>query len=161
LDLPNNTYLSGYFESERNFIDVARHIRSEFRPRDGILIKCVKAEIQNIRRPQRPLVAVHVRRGDFQFFAGGKYLLPVERIFDGMSRFHDCDFLIFSDDLGWCRECIRGPDIIYSPFTTAIEDLFAMSICDHHVIGGSSFAWWATWLNPNPRKVIVGTGLKT
>jgi hypothetical protein len=68
----------------------------------------------------------------FGFLAGGKYLLPVERILNAMGQFHGCDFLVFSDEADWCRKFIRGPEVAYSPFSTAIEDLFAMSICDHH-----------------------------
>jgi hypothetical protein len=156
LDLPNHTYLSGFFESVRYFADVANHIRSEFRPRDDILTKRVEAAVKIMRRPHHALVAVHVRRGDFRFAWGGKYLLPPEIILDGMSRFSDCEFLLCSDEIDWCRTFIRGSNVIYSPFSTAIEDLFAMSICDHHVIGLSTFGWWPAWLNSNPRKVVVG-----
>jgi hypothetical protein len=123
LDLPDNSYLSGHFESERNFADVADRIRFEFRPRDGILVERVEAAIQIMRGPHRPLVAVHVRRGDFRYFAGGKYLLPAERIIDAMGQFRGCDFLVFFDETDWCREYIRVPEVAYSPFSTAIEDL--------------------------------------
>ena len=155
LNLPDHTILSGYFESARNFGDIANHIRCEFRPRNDKLIEEIQAAVKAVRRPHRALVAVHVRRGDLRFIDKGRRLLPLDRILEAMGRFSGCDFLVFSDELDWCRMFIKGPNVIYSSFSTAIEDLFAMSVCDHQVIGPSTFAWWAAWLNLNPQKIVV------
>jgi hypothetical protein len=156
LCLPNHTFIIGYFESERNFADAADQIRGEFQPRDGALVHRVKEAIASIRRPGRNLVSVHIRRGDLGLVAEGALLVPREKILGAMSWFQKkIDFIIFSDDMEWCRDNIRGEGIIYSPFDTVIEDLFAMSLCDHHIVGNSTLSWWGAWLNPSPSKIAV------
>jgi hypothetical protein len=156
LALPDNTYLCGYFESVRNFADAEAEIRREFQPRDLALIPRVSSRI-NALKNGRPLVGVHVRRGDLRVVNGGKYLVPAERIVEGTQYFSDAHFLVFSDEIDWCREHLQGPNISYSEFSTPLEDLFAMSLCDHHIIGNSSFAWWAAFLNRKTPKRVVET----
>lgn len=72
-----------------------------------------------------------------------------------MDRFRDADFLVFSDDMSWCRENVQGPGVFYSPFQTVLDDFFAMAHCDHNIVANSTFSWWAAWLNSNPNRVVV------
>jgi len=30
-----------------------------------------------------------------------------------------------------------------------------MATCDHQVTSNSTFSWWAAWLNPNPKKMVI------
>jgi hypothetical protein len=155
LRLPNHTFLVGHFESECNFADVADQIWAEFQPRDRALVRGVKEAIASIRRPGRSLVSVHVRRGDLGLIANGALLIPRDKTLSAMNWFADSDFLVCSDDMEWCRANIKGEAVIYSPFQTTIEDLFAVSLCDHHVLSNSTFSWWGAWLNRNPGKIAV------
>jgi hypothetical protein len=152
----SGVYLHGYFQSERYFANAAAVIRQEFRLRDRGLAAHVEGNVRAMRRNDRPLVSIHVRRGDYLLVnPGGRLLVPIEKIQHAMARFDGADFLVFSDDLAWCRERLAGPSVRYSPFDTAIEDFMAMSLCDHNIIANSTFSWWAAWLNENPRKQVL------
>ncbi len=73
-----------------------------------------------------------------------------------MGRFGpNTDYLLFSDDLAWCRENFQGDNIFLSDTGNAVEDFVRMTLCDHHIIANSTFSWWGAWLNPKVNKLIV------
>ena len=71
-----------------------------------------------------------------------------------MALFPGEKFLVFSDDIEWCK---NSPLFEGCEFThgTEIEDMNNMASCKHQIIANSSFSWWAAYLNPNPEKKIV------
>ncbi len=150
-------HLKGYWQSERYFSDIALQIREETLPGDPeILVRCEEA-IRRLRRG-RPLVSVHVRRGDYLDSRVQQFHILLSRRYytRAMEAFGKaCDFLVFSDDLPWCREHLKAENIRYSPGTSEVEDLTLMRLCDHHVIANSTFSWWGAWLNPNQGKTVM------
>ena len=70
-----------------------------------------------------------------------------------MDCFDGCVFLVFSDDIEWCKSNIKANYIEYVQYDENI-DLILMSKCDHNIISNSSFSWWAAWLNKNENKII-------
>jgi hypothetical protein len=156
LTLRNGTLLIGYFQSEKYFEDIAADIRKDFRPADGELSRRVCDGVAALRKRGRPLVSIHVRRGDYLSVSpDGALLVAPERIERAMGGFHDSDFLMFSDDMAWCKSRFGRDDVSFSPFSSALEDLMAMTLCDHNIIANSSFSWWGAWLNSNPQKRVV------
>lgn len=161
--LPSDTYLDGFWQSERYFADVESHIRQEFRLRHPPGEESKKAA-EKIKRVEA--VSLHVRRGDFitnpsaANFHGScsldYYRLAVEIVTGCIASPH---FFVFSDDLDWAQRELQlshphsfvdhnGPD-------AAHEDLWLMSLCKHNIIANSSFSWWGAWLNQNDRKVVI------
>ncbi len=72
-----------------------------------------------------------------------------------MSLFPGEKFLVFSDDIPWCKQ---NPLFKYCEFSeglSEIEDLNLMANCKHNIIANSSFSWWAAWLNPNIEKKVI------
>jgi hypothetical protein len=156
LDLPSGSMLIGYFQSERYFADMRDQIAAQFRPKDPALWEHVRRAIEVLRKPDRPLVSVHVRRGDYlQVYPGGGLAIPAARIRDAMAHFPGAVFLMFSDDRAWCEEEFGPEGVLMSPFSSVVEDLIGMTACDHNIIANSSFSWWGGWLNPNPEKVVL------
>lgn len=35
-----------------------------------------------------------------------------------------------------------------------IEEMAAMSHCDHHIIANSTYSWWSAYINPSPTKIV-------
>lgn len=104
--------------------------------------------------------SIHVRRKDYlqpdQMRTHG--VLGMEYYERAMSLFTNTLFIVFSDDIEWCRQ--NFPDsCVFIEGEKDIIDLFIMARCKSHIIANSTFSWWAAWLNDNkvvaPRKFFV------
>lgn len=137
-----DTILSGYFQSEKYFSHARREVVAAF----GIPY-----------RKNEGVVSIHVRRGDYLQFPDKHPPVTMDYIAAAVEKFPGYKFLVFSDDLRWCRENFPklGRDFDYQVGRSAIEDISAMSGCEHNIISNSTFSWWAGWLNNNPDKVVV------
>lgn len=94
-----------------------------------------------------PYVSIHVRRGDY---VGNKFYIDLfsnayyER---AMQQFPDAKFMVFSDDIEWCKKQEIFANCKFSEGFNEIEDLNRMSSCRGHIIANSSYSWWAAWLS--------------
>lgn len=163
LDLPDNSYLDGYWQSHRYFEDVADLIRTELAPiaRFGAQDEKVAAKIATGNS-----VSVHVRRGDYvthQVAAQTHglcsldyYKAALARVLPHVAQPH---FFVFSDDPVWTREHLPLPGpatfVDHNGPATAFQDLRLMSLCHHQITANSSFSWWGAWLNARPDKMVV------
>lgn len=160
-------YLVGYFNSYKYFEPVRQRLLEEFVPRE---------EISEAARQLLPSIAdsnsvsVHVRRGDYVSDPGIRKDLEgviTERYYRNAvscmaERVNQPHFFVFSDDIAWVKENLRPPHkVTYVDFNApqrGFEDLWLMSRCKHNITaGGSTFSWWAAYLNPNDEKVVVRT----
>ncbi len=155
-EIPDNTYLVGYWETEDYFGDYADDVRRKLRfsPEcfDPILSERVRACNS---------VAVHVRRGDkVGRDDSSASNLPYlnHAIAKILSLTENPQFFVFSDDINWCRENLRKAHEAEYHFIngqTPAQDMALMSICRHIIMGPSTFSWWAAWLNENPKKIVL------
>lgn len=114
------------------------------------------AHIRNHFARKAQLVAMHIRRGDYtkRFNRGLLEPLPISYYRAAMLRVPhgmNATFLIFSDDLRWCRqelaaEKAAGVNILFVRVLDPIEALLTMALADHHIIANSTFSWWAAFL---------------
>ena len=152
LDLPAPSVLFGYFAAPAYFEDAAEQLRAD------LVADCsaeVAGEMARLRSGA-PLVSIHVRRGDYvDISPDGALLIPARDIRAAMDRFPAAEFLVFSDDLDWCRRELGAPGVRFSSFGDEVADLTAMSLCDHHILAVSTFSWWGAWLNPSPSKRVL------
>jgi hypothetical protein len=106
-------------------------------------------------RRGRPLVSLHVRRGDYLTGLTDLVVIGPDTIRRQMREFDGADFLLFSDDLPWCERNLKSPRTQIAGRSSEAQEIMMMSLCDHHIIANSSFSWWGAWLNPKPDKVVI------
>ena len=148
--------LIGYWQSEKYFVDLAGTIRSDFTPAGGDAT--LLDRVESIES-----VSIHVRRGDYATEPKVNALLGVlppayyEAAIERMQQLlAQPEFFVFSNDREWCKENLRidAPHMFVTQ-STAHDDLHLMSMCRHHVVSNSSFAWWGAWLHEEPGTIVV------
>ncbi len=158
-ELSDGVWVSGLFQSYR-YIDFCSDIRSELSI-ESLVSSGVKSDHYS------RYISLHVRRGDYTSLPGfwmeyfDKYYSEAMR---RASVMFGCDrFLVFSDDVQWCKSqslfqdnCDFFEDSSY----TDIDALYAMGECKGHVIANSSFSLWAALMSGKggvaPSKWIKG-----
>ena len=60
------------------------------------------------------------------------------------SRYKRVLFVVLSDDIPWCRQNVRGKDVVYSNNSPSV-DLAIASLCDHAIITVGTFGLWVAW----------------
>jgi hypothetical protein len=114
-----------------------------------------------------PLVAIHVRRGDY---VNEKNYRNLHLVCDArwyrsawlkmkseLSK--DARAIVFSDDPLWAKRELRLVGKVeynaYNKNTPAWVDMANMSKCDHFIISNSSYSWWAAWLGEALNKKVI------
>jgi hypothetical protein len=159
----DNTYLSGYWQSQAYFADRESLIRDDFAfpalEADGAQLASEIAV--------SPSVSVHVRRADYVASERARALigsLDATYYADAVDAVGavagELALFVFSDDPDWCRRNLvfACPTTIVDralPADRAWEDLCLMSLCRHHIVANSSFSWWGAWLDESPDKIVV------
>jgi len=163
LNLSDNVYLDGYFQSEKYFKKIKQVLLNDFMVTSPVNEKNKKMlDLINSTNS----VSLHVRRGDYitnpsaNAFHGTcsveYYNKAAKYISENIDNPH---FFLFSDEPEWVRENI----LIDKPVTivdintidNGYDDLRLMSNCKYNIIANSSFSWWGSWLNNNPQKVVI------
>lgn len=93
------------------------------------------------------MVAVHVRRGDYVNNSFYVDLTNTTYYRDAMALFPGAEFLIFSDDIEWCKKQDIFKDCQFSEGNTELQDLNLMAGCQGIIMANSSFSWWASFLS--------------
>ena len=157
MPLKDDLRLTGWFQSEKYFLDFSDHI--------GDLFHLDEGDIQKIRGVFGPIMdgnvttAMHVRRGDYVHFPDKHPICGMEYYTNAMDYLRETGkenkFILVSDDMKWVRENFKGDDILYSPFNDILMDLTLMTCMDNNIIANSTFSWWGAYLNRTPSKKVV------
>ena len=164
LQVGDGVRLNGWFQSVRYFESRADQVRalydlSPFTPQADMAALRAAAD-------GRPLVALHVRRGDYvnnpHFFLDD-YEEYYRRALDHMAAVLGTQpfIVVLSDDPAWCRDWTLLKGFRHEVFAAsgpsdAFTDLAVMAACDHNIITNSSFSWWGAWLgDPAQRRVVM------
>jgi hypothetical protein len=98
--------------------------------------------------------SVHIRRGDFLKidFYNKLNMDYYNKAIDLVGR--DKHFIIFSNDIPWCKENFVGINATFIENEKDYIDMYLMSLCKNNITSNSTFSWWGSYLNPNPNKKI-------
>lgn len=167
LNLKPNTYIEGFFQSEKYFSDVEKELRNDFQFKSQPDEKNQEL-LEKIKETNS--ISLHIRRGDYvqkkryqDVYAACPltyYEKGVEYIAKRLSNpTLFTTLFIFSDDIEWVKENLKLPyESVYVSHNTgekSFEDLRLMSECRHNIIANSSFSWWGAWLNNNKEKIVI------
>ncbi len=100
-------------------------------------------------------VSLHIRRTDMVTNGFDINLSETDYYDRAIAMFPTNRFLVFSDDISWCKEKFKDERFDFSEGLNEEQDLKVMASCNHNITANSSFSWWAAWLNPNPEKIII------
>lgn len=162
-----SVYLSGYWQNEQYFKDISNMLRKDLK-----IIMQISDETLTIAHQIRKLnsVSLHIRSYNEVPANHGATVLKSDYYHHAAkliaARVSDPHFFCFSD----CPDgvihnlCLPYPMTIIRcnhnrGYNGAVEDLWLMSQCHHHIIANSTFSWWGAWLNGEPEQLVVGPSI--
>ena len=159
-EINDDTYLSGYWQSEKYFFEIRESIIEEFSFKKQLNneILLFSKEILNTES-----VSVHFRGRDYLKKSNHNVCNKdyYQKCFDYINdNIHNPHYFIFSDDMEWAKNFIHiDGSHTYVDVNkwneSSIEDMRLMSLCKHNIIANSSFSWWAAWLNSFKEKRVL------
>ncbi len=174
LNPKENSYLIGFWQSEKYFKSIEYIIRKEFTLKNKIEDREYDDESKNILEEienSSISISINVRRGDYatnQKVRRHHGLISKEYYTDAINFILNklnidknlINFFIFSDDIEWCKDNFKDLEnslkIFYvSKDISATDTLYLISKCSHNIIVNSSFSWWGAWLNENKDKIVI------
>lgn len=144
-----NIKLNGHFQSEKYFSKYRNEILNLFSPTQEI-----ESYIFNKYKNLNEYVSIHVRRGNYLHLSHIHPTCNLEYYYTAINHFKDCEFLIFSDDINYCKQSFIGNKFHFIENESDLIDIYLMSMCSHNIISNSTFSWWGAWLNNTNNKVI-------
>jgi hypothetical protein len=152
--LQDDITLDGFFQSEKYF----KHNKDViFKYLDfSEISKIVETKYGDLLKEKT--TSIHVRRGDYVRHPNHHPTQSMEYYNKSIDLLSDKTdkFVVFSDDMKWCKENFKTDNIIYIENEKDYIELYLMSLCDNNIIANSSFSWWGAWLNKNDDKLVVG-----
>lgn len=155
----NNTLYSGFFQSEKYFLEYAEDVRRMFE---------LSAEVQhayssiNLPFREQNYVAVHLRRSDYLKYGGDELgglnmTLPMSYYYRCLSliEYSDSQPIVFvSDDIEFARSQFGLRPNYYFESNDEITDFQILLNASTIITANSTFSWWAAWLNGRKDKVV-------
>lgn len=133
--------LHGYFQSYKYFQDDP-HVKTLLRPKYNF-------------EPRDDTTSIHVRRDDYLIHKGCYNILGMDYYEKAMEATGTKKFLVFSDDISWCKKNFIGNQFEFSEDLSPPKDLALMMKCEHNIIANSSFSWWGAYLNMRKEQKVI------
>jgi hypothetical protein len=153
LNEPGEFDMFGYFQSEKYWSNCVEKVRQSLTFTDDFMEhvsdNCWPRRIT--LNKEREDIAICIRRGDYvdnpnyEVLPITYYILALEEHFPTWRT--DCNLIIVSDDIPYCKVHFAGlNNVFFSEGNSDIEDLAVISLCDHMIVGNSSFHWWGAYM---------------
>jgi hypothetical protein len=141
----------GWFQSWKHLNQNLILETFKFKPEFTTLLESKYARYLGCR-----LTSIHVRRTDY-VGNGMYYQIPISYYQKNMTLLDsETDFfLVFSDDIIWCKQNLYNDKIVYIENGQDYEDFILTSLCQHNITANSTFSWWSAYLNKNPEKKVI------
>lgn len=139
----NDVFLAGYFQSLR--LINSDYVYQLFR--DKLLLDRFY--------PLQASCSIHVRRGDFVKLQH-KHLVIGKSFYKRameMVHYDSQELIVFSDDIKWCKSNLDNRFLKFTQ-SDVYGDFVKMTCSSDHIIGNSTFGWWAAFLGGNPERRI-------
>ncbi len=160
-ETPDDSYLHGYWQSERYFDIGAERLRADLALTAPL--NTANQAMADAIGAADVAVSVHVRRGDYLGDGGFAacppeyYSAAVRRLSEEIGKSLTC--FVFSNDPVWARDNLAlGAETVVVDIndeTAGHFDMHLQSLCDHNIIANSTFSWWGAWLNANSDKRVI------
>ena len=141
--IDNEMNIHGYFQSPKYWEHCKENIVTLLRPKNKFLDTLIDC------------TAIHVRRTDYLIHKDCYNILDKNYYNEAMNLLPSEKYIIFSDDISWCKSIFIGNKFIFSEERDAFMDWKKMLCCKNFIIANSSYSWWAAYLNNNPEKTII------
>lgn len=153
IEYKKNIMIHGYFQTEKYF----KHRKDEILDLYTIPDVIKKTLLEKINIDLNNTTSVHIRRGDYKNPSVSKVLPVLEKEYyeKALVKCNTPHYLIFSDEIDWCKQNFKRNDFIYVNLDHDYEELYLMSLCKNNITANSSFSWWGAWLNRNENKKVI------
>jgi len=163
VELPGNIYFFGYWINKHWLTAIRETIMGELKF-PAIKDKANKEILRVIQAEN--CISIHIRRGDFVTLG---YNLPEQFYQEAMNNMStlmpDSTYLVFSDDVHWCKENFRELGLDKAKerliFITGNEgdksyiDMNLMSQCRGMILANSAFSYFAALYNNRHDRVVI------
>lgn len=139
-----NLNLMGYFQSYKYFEDYSTDIKKLLMP---------NVEVNRMTG----YTSLHVRRTDYLKFKNCYHTLTRKNYYDKAMEVSDGkNFLIFSDDIEYCKREFTGNEFDFANYNIDYFDMALMANCDSgHIIANSSFSYWGAYLSTTENNKVI------
>ena len=160
LEIPNHSFLKGYWQSELYFNSNALEIKKIFSFTKKLGKKNALIANEIIKSNS---ISIHIRRGDFLLKQNENHKIDLKEYYSKTIEktseyFDNPKYFIFTDDAYWASKYFK---LDYSFTIVDINrgedsflDMYLMSLCKSNIIANSTFSWWGAWLNNNKNKIV-------
>lgn len=150
-----NYYLDGFWQSEKNFLEIRDILLKEFSLKTPLTIN-----------PGPNSLSIHVRHGDYltnkktNSYHGVLDIRYYKSAYNFIKEKTNISTVyIFTDDVKWAKENLNfiSEETIFASNLNYknSEEIILMSKCDYNIIANSSFSWWGAWLNQKSDKIVI------
>ena len=165
----NGLCIVGHFLSFRYFEHMQAHLQTLFCPAPPARARLLQKYGIGTRVDS---VSVHIRRNDIlhplncTIVLGAFYYEAAIRTILSRTKGAALRWVVCSDDMTFVKTHWKDSfgghllpshmPVIFSDESSALDDLYLMSLCTHHIVATSTFSAWGAFLaEPRPDKIIV------